>query len=127
MTHDLCIHEEQIQGISRKTAELEAKAEYKEKRIDELNTKIERMDNKIDVLLDGFNEFKLQSTEGDTALELRLTTIESEQDNLKGLIKSILENNQQEKEEQQRRFNNAIAVVTIIFVILSFMFNFILK
>ena len=33
-TEHNCIHEEQIQGISRKTAELEARADYKEKRID---------------------------------------------------------------------------------------------
>ena len=48
-TEHNCIHEEQIQGISRKTAELEARADYKEKRIDELNTKMNEMDKKLDI------------------------------------------------------------------------------
>ena len=35
--HVDCFHEEQIQGQSRKIAELETRADYKEKMIDKLN------------------------------------------------------------------------------------------
>lgn len=115
-----CIHEEQIQGISRKTAELEARADYKEKRIDELNDKINSMDNKLDILIQGFNDFKIDSQKGDVELELRLKAIETDYQNLKDSIK--------EKEaDEQRRFNNQIliigAVLTAITIIVNVFFN----
>ena len=77
-TDYVCIREEQIQGQSRKIERLEARADFKEKRLDDLETKIEKMDKKIDELLDGFNDFKMQSNKDDTELELRLTRIETE-------------------------------------------------
>ena len=42
-----CIHEEQIQGQSRKIAELETRADYKDKRIDDLYVKIKSNRNRI--------------------------------------------------------------------------------
>lgn len=73
-----CIHEEQIQGQSRKIAELETRADYKDKRIDDLYVKIEKMESKIDTLNNNVNQLILQSTKGDTDLELRLKAIETE-------------------------------------------------
>ena len=77
MPHD-CKHEEQIQGQSRKIGELEARADYKDKRIDELYNKMDKMDEKIDKLADNVNTLVLQSTRDDNALELRLKAIETE-------------------------------------------------
>ena len=94
-----CIHEEQIQGISRETAELEARADYKEKRIDELNNKINEMDKKLDILVQGFNDFKMDSNKGDVELEIRLKTIETDHKNLKETLKK-------KEEDEQKRFNN---------------------
>ena len=73
-TDYVCIHEEQIQGQSRKIERLEARADFKEKRLDDFEAKMEKMDE----LLDGFNDFKMQSNKDDTDLELRLTRIETE-------------------------------------------------
>lgn len=67
----ICIKEDKI-------AELEARAEYKEKRIDELYNKIEKMENKIDQLNTNVNKLILQSTTDDKDLELRLKAIETE-------------------------------------------------
>lgn len=107
-----CIHEEQIQGISRKTAELEARADYKEKRIDELNNKINEMDKKLDVLIQGFNDFKVDSNKGDVELELRLKTIETDYKNLKESLKN-------KETDDQRRFNNQMVILGIIFTIIT--------
>ena len=85
----VCIHEEQIQGQSRKITELVTRANYKDKRIDELYIKIEKMENKLDVLNDNVNKLILQSNQGDTDLELRLKAIETELDLQK---KTSLEN-----------------------------------
>ena len=102
-----CIHEEQIQGISRKTAELEARADYKEKRIDELNNKINEMDKKLDILVQGFNDFKMDSNKGDVELEIRLKTIETDHKNLKETLKK-------KEEDEQKRFNNQMVIVGIL-------------
>lgn len=111
-----CIHEEQIQGISRKTAELEARADYKEKRIDELNTKMNEMDKKLDILVQGFNDFKVDSNKGDVELELRLKTIETDHQNLKDSIKD-------KEADEQKRFQNQMLILGAIFTIITIIVN----
>ena len=74
----ICIRDDQLQGQSRKITELEARADFKDKRIDELYLKMEKMENKIDKLNENVNELLLQSKQGDTDLELRLKAIETE-------------------------------------------------
>ena len=73
-----CIRDDQLQGQSRKITELETRADFKDKRIDELYLKMEKMENKIDKLNENVNELLLQSKQGDTDLELRLKAIETE-------------------------------------------------
>lgn len=73
-----CIHEEQIQGQIRKITELETRADFKDKIIDELYVKIDKMENKLDKLNENVNTILLQSKQGDTDLELRLKAIETE-------------------------------------------------
>ena len=116
VTEHKCIHEEQIQGISRKTAELEARAEYKEKRIDESNTKMNEMDKKLDILVQGFNDFKVDSNKGDVELELRLKTIETDHQNLKDSIKD-------KEKDDQRRFNNQMLILGAIFTVITICVN----
>ena len=48
-------------SYSRKIAELETRADYKDKRIDDLYVKIEKMENKIDTLNDNVNQLILLS------------------------------------------------------------------
>lgn len=78
-----CLHEDQIQGQSRKIERLEARADFKDKRIDDLYDKIEKMDEKIDALSDSVNKLLLQSTQDDKNLEVRLTKIETDMQNQK--------------------------------------------
>lgn len=108
-------HEEQIQYISRKTAELETRANYKEKMIDDLNDKMDKMDEKMDTLLTGFHDFKLQSNKNDTELELRLKAIETK---LELQDKQIQDN----KEEHDKRLNRyftifGLAISAVVLVI----------
>ena len=116
MTHAECLHEDQIQGISRKTAELEARADYKEKRIDELNNKINEMDKKLDILVQGVNDFKVDSNKGDVELELRVKTNETEIANLK-------EELAKKEADEQKRFNNQLAVFAIICTVITIIVN----
>lgn len=111
-----CIHEETLQGLSRKTTELEARADFKDKRIDELYVKMEKMENKIDKLNENVNELLLQSKQGDTDLELRLKAIETE-----------LALQKQTNIDNHNRVSSLLAVVgvglTIITILINVYFN----
>ena len=108
-----CIHEEQIQSQSRKIERLEARADFKEQKIDDLNTKMDKLNEKFDTVIQGFNDLKLQSKSDDKELELRLKAIETELDIQKETTKS-----------NYTKLSVIIAVITVIFVILTFYFNF---
>ena len=91
-----CLHEEQIQGISRKTAELEARADYKDKRIDELKEDILELKQSVNNLEKTINNYILKSITDDNALkdylnklENRVTSLESRQDTIYKLLIAI--------------------------------------
>ena len=73
-----CIHEQLIQNHSTDIQSLKTRADYKDKRIDDLYDKIEKMEKKIDKLNENVNKLVLQSTKDDSQLELRLKAIETE-------------------------------------------------
>ena len=104
-----CCHEEEIQAHSRKIEALEVRANYKEKMIDSLNEKMEKMDKKLDDIVDTVNQIKLESNSDDTTLELRLTKIETEQ--------------KLQKELATRRLAMAGLGLTVLTIIINILFN----
>ena len=76
-----CIHEELIQDHSVQIRGLETRADYKDKRIDELYDKIDKMEEKIDALNKNVNKLVLQSAQDDKGLELRVTQLETDMKN----------------------------------------------
>lgn len=115
MEHNLehCLHEDQISNHSRKIAELETKADYKEKRIDELNNKMERLNVKIDELNENVNTLILQSTKGDTQLDNRLIAIETE-----------LELQKQANKDNLERYRLWLAIATVALTVLTLYLNY---
>ena len=111
-----CIHEERIQGQSRKIGELVARADYKDKRIDELYNKMDKMEEKIDKLAENVNTLVLQSTKDDKDLELRLKAIETE-----------LELQKKTNIDNHNRVSSLLALVgvglTIITILINVYFN----
>ena len=111
-------HEEQIQKNARKIAELETRADYKDKRIDDLYVKIEKMEEKIDKMNENINKLILKSNQGDTDLELRLKAIETE-----------LAIQKQTNIDNHNRVSSLLAVVgvglTIITILINVYFNLI--
>ena len=91
-----CLHEDQIQGQSRKIAELEARADYKDKRIDELKTDMHELNESVDGLEKTITNFILKSVNDDSdlkeyinKLENRVTSLESRQDTIYKLVIAI--------------------------------------
>lgn len=111
-TDHICIKDNTIQNISRKTAELEARADYKDKRIDEMNHNMELMNNKLDQVLNSFNDLKLESKGDDANLELRLKTIETK-----------LETQEETTRENHNRLTLILSVVAVGLTIITILIN----
>ena len=109
-----CIHEELLQDHNLKIGQLETKATYKEEAIVELKQDMKIMNEKLDKVLDGFNDLKNQSKIDDKELELRLTAIETR-----------LDANEKARDSDNQRTLRIISVVGILLAILTFYFNFI--
>lgn len=110
-TEYICIKDDQLQAHSRKIERLEARSESREETINEIKKEIDKMDKKLDAILQGFNDFKMQSTHDDTQLELRLKTIETK---LEANEKAIQEARDKEK-ENRGKITTQVAIIGLIF------------
>lgn len=111
-----CVHEELLQSQTRDLERLKTRADYKDKRIDELYVKMEKMEQKLDTMNDNINKLIVKSNKGDTDLELRLKAIETE-----------LALQKQTSIENHNRVSSLLAVVgvglTIITILINVYFN----
>lgn len=72
-----CIHEDLIQSHSTDIQSLKTRADYKDKRIDELYDKMEKMENKIDTINENVNTIMMKSVQGDSEIDKRVTSLET--------------------------------------------------
>lgn len=72
-----CIHEDLIQSHSTDIQSLKTRADYKDKRIDELYDKMEKMGNKIDTINENVNTIMMKSVQGDSEIDKRVTSLET--------------------------------------------------
>lgn len=104
-TEHNCIQEPTI-------TQLQVHQDYETQRIDELRTKIDKMDKKLDKVLEGFNELKLQSNKDDNQLELRLKAIETE-----------LALQKHTSRENHNRLTQIVAIVGVGLTIITILIN----
>ena len=111
-----CIHEDMLQSQTRDLERLKTRADYKDKRIDELYLKMEKMEEKIDKKNENIQKLILKSNQGDSDLELRLKAIETE-----------LQLQKQTQLDNHNRVSSLLAVVgvglTIITILINVYFN----
>ena len=88
-----CLYDEQIQGQSRKIAELETKADYKEKIIMDLKSDIKDLKDSMDSLDKTITDFILKSINDDSALrelvnkqDNRITALETTNKTIKWVV-----------------------------------------
>jgi peptidoglycan hydrolase CwlO-like protein len=72
-----CMHEKLIQSHSADIQSLKTRADYKDKRIDELYDKMEKMENKIDTINENVNTIMMKSVQGDSEIDKRVTSLET--------------------------------------------------
>ena len=99
----ICQYEEQIQTQGRKIERLATRADYKGKMLDEINTKMDKMQQKVEELSDNVNKLILQSIQQDNQLEIRLTRIETE-----------MEQNKIEQQQKIVWIGLALTTITIL-------------
>ena len=111
-----CIHEDLLQSQTKDLERLKTRADYKDKRIDELYLKMEKMEEKIDKMNENIQQLIQKSNQGDTDLELRLKAIETE-----------LALQKQTQLDNHNRVSSLLAVVgvglTIITILINVYFN----
>ena len=123
-----CIqHEEQIQELSRKTAELEAHAGFKEQRISELIEDNKRIEGKIDNLTDTVNKVMLNSIRDDNDLKQRVLTLETKSDTQEKVLKEYEETQRKQREEDRAKTTQYMAIIGTVIGVLSFIFAHIIK
>ena len=127
MTHSECLHEEQIQGYSKKIAELEAHAEFKEQRINDLIEDNKRIEAKIDNITDTVNKVMLNSIKDDNNLNNRVTTLETKTDTQEKIIAQYEEKARKEREDERQKTNTYLAYIATAIGVLSFVFAYLLR
>lgn len=109
-----CIHEELLQDHSLKLTALEKEISFKKEKLDDLKTDIERVEGKVDKINDSVNKIILASKDDDDKLDKRLLKIETRLETQEELSKSNRDD-----------FNLKLTIITVIFLALTFYFNFI--
>jgi chromosome segregation ATPase len=106
-------HEQQIQDLSRKTAELETRADYKDRRIDELNNKMDKIENKLDNLTDTVNNVVVNSIKDDNDLKKDVIELKTRLDTQDEVIKQYKEESRKQREEDRSKLNTRLTLVSI--------------
>ena len=128
LNNETCLqHEEQIQELARKTAELEAHASFKEQRIMELIDDNKRIEGKIDNLTDTVNKSILASVQGDGDLKQRVLKLETKSDTQEKLLKEYETKAKKQRDDERARTNQYLSGIGVAIAILSFIFAYVLK
>ena len=73
----VCIHEDEFQKHSKKIAELETRADYKEEMIREMKQEMKDLNDKMDKLSEDVNNAIQKSIIGDNDIDKRVTSLET--------------------------------------------------
>ena len=114
MTHNECLHEEQIQGQSRKIEALETRSDYKEDTIKELKEDMKELKSDIKELKEDINDFLLKSVNDDSNLKEILS-------NLTNRVTAL----ETRADTQEKDFKTWLAIITLAFGAITIYFNFI--
>ena len=109
-----CIHEELLQDHSLKITALEKEVSFKKEKLDDLKRNIERIETKVDDIGDSVNKIILASKNDDDKLDKRLLKIETR-----------LETQESMARDNKDDFNLKLGIITVVFLALTFYFNFI--
>ena len=124
-------HEQQIQELARKTAELETRADYKDARITELIKDNKRIEDKIDKLTETVNGVVVNSIKDDNDLKNRVIQLETQYKTQNEMMEKLKEANRKQRDEDRQKANQKLSYVTvgltILTIILAYVIPYLLK
>ena len=82
----VCIREKQVNKHEVDIAELKARADFKDMRIDEIKSDMEEMNNKLDTISQSLSDLQRQSERDDFNIDSRVTKLENTQNVLKWIV-----------------------------------------
>ena len=119
-------HEEQIHELSRKTAELETRADYKDLRINELIENNKRIEAKLDALNKTMNDVVVNSIKDDNDLKQRVVTLETQLKTQDDVLKQSKDEARKHREEDRAKTNQRLTYITVGVCVLTFILNVVL-
>lgn len=120
-------HEEQIQELSRKTAELEAKNGFKQQRINELIEDNRRIESKIDKLTETVNNIAVNSIKDDKDLKEDITKLKTKMEAQEKNFEKFEEKQQKQRDDDRAKTNQYLSYITVGLAVLSFVLTYIFK
>jgi len=121
------LHEQQIQENSRKIAGLESKAEYKDKRINELIEDNKRIEAKIDKLTDTVNEVVVNSIKDDNDLQQRVIALETQIKTQNEVLEKYKKEAKDQRDEDRQKMNTRLTAISVGLALLIFALTYIFK
>ena len=125
MTHETCMHEEQIQELSSKTAELEAKNGFKEQRINELIEDNRRIESKIDNLTNTVNDVVVKSIKDDNDLKEEVIKLRTKIETQERLFTQYQKKAREHREEDRVKTNQYLGYITAGVCVLTFVLTYV--
>ena len=119
-------HEAQIQENSRKIAGLETRADYKDKRINELIENNRRIESKLDKLTATVNESILASIKDDNNLNNRVIALETQIKTQNDLLDKYKEEQRKQRDEDRQKANLRLAYIGIGLTILTIVLSYVI-
>lgn len=119
-------HEQQIQENSRKISSLETKADYKDKRINELIEDNKRIEAKIDKLTDTVNDVIVNSIKDDNDLNNRVIALETQIKTQNDVLDQYKEEQRKQRDEDRQKANLRLAYVGIGLTVLTIILTYVI-
>ena len=116
-------HEQQIRENSQKIAELETRADYKERRISELIENNKRIEEKLDRLTDTVNNVVVNSIKDDTELKEKVIKLETKIATQEDVLKQHKEEARKNREEDRAKTNQRLTYITVGVCVLTFILS----
>ena len=120
-------HEQQIQENSRKIAELETRADYKDLRINELIENNRRIEAKLDGLADTLNNVVVNSIKDDNELKEKVTKLETKIETQEDVLEKYKKESKEQRDEDRAKTNTRLTYISVGLAILIFALQYILK
>ena len=119
-------HEAQIQENSQKISALETRADYKDRRINELNAKMDKIENKIDNLTETVNGVIVNSIKDDNDLKERVIQLETQYETQNEMWDKFKEQARKDRDEDRQKTNLRIAYIGIGLTVLSIVLAYVI-